>query len=119
MTNLVPTLAIAFVAVCVWLLVRIINRRERWAKWTLAVIAGLPVLYVASFGPACWWLSEPVQLSDNFVLAPEVYLPIGWLAFDGDSPTLEGLLRRYAEAGSKKTVLVPFRLKDWSNWQYR
>jgi hypothetical protein len=34
-----------------------VNRRERWAKWTGAAVAGLPVLYVASFGPACWWFS--------------------------------------------------------------
>jgi hypothetical protein len=37
---------IAFVAFCVWLTVRIINRRERWAKWTLAGVVGLPLLYV-------------------------------------------------------------------------
>jgi type VI protein secretion system component VasK len=29
-------LSVAFAAFCVWLVVRIINRRERWAKWTLA-----------------------------------------------------------------------------------
>lgn len=44
----------SFAAVCVWLAVRVVNRRERWAKWTLAGVVGLPVLYVASFGPACW-----------------------------------------------------------------
>jgi len=50
-----PTiLAIAFAAFCVWLTVRIVNRRERWAKWMLAGVIGLPVLYVASFRPACW-----------------------------------------------------------------
>src|SRR5207302_1010133 len=38
--------------------VRIINRRERWAKCTLATALGMPVLYVASFGPACWITSR-------------------------------------------------------------
>jgi|GEM_PF-3443515 len=45
-------------AFCVWLTVRIINRRERWAKWMLAAIVGMPVLYVASFGPAVWLVAR-------------------------------------------------------------
>jgi hypothetical protein len=57
MTILFPALCVAFTAFCVWLGVRIVNRRERWAKWTLAMVIGVPVLYVASFGPACWILS--------------------------------------------------------------
>ena len=47
--------AVAFAAFCVWLTVRIVNRKERWAKWTLAVImVGSPVLYALSIGPAAW-----------------------------------------------------------------
>jgi hypothetical protein len=38
MTILLPTLAAIFAAFCVWLGVRIFNRRERWAKWTLAAL---------------------------------------------------------------------------------
>ena len=48
---------VSFAAICIWLTVRIINRHERWAKWTLAMVLGVPVLYVASFGPACWLTS--------------------------------------------------------------
>jgi hypothetical protein len=51
MTILLATLAVAFAALCVWLTVRIVNRRERWAKWTLAAIVGLPVLYPPGMGP--------------------------------------------------------------------
>lgn len=40
---ILPALAIAFAAFCVWLGVRIFNRRERWAKRTLAALVGLPV----------------------------------------------------------------------------
>jgi hypothetical protein len=43
----------AFCAICLWLTVRIVNRRERWAKWALAGMISLPVLYVASFGLGC------------------------------------------------------------------
>ena len=47
-------LLVAYVALGVWLAARIINRRERRAKWALATLVSLPVLYVVSFGPACW-----------------------------------------------------------------
>ena len=55
---MLPLLAVAFAAFCVWLIVRIVNRRERWAKWTLAAAIGLPMLYALSFGPACWMSSR-------------------------------------------------------------
>ena len=55
---LFPTLGVIFAAFCVWLGVRIFNRRERWAKWMLLGAVGLPLLYVASFGPACWLASH-------------------------------------------------------------
>src|SRR5262245_28310263 len=54
MTILLPALAVTFAAFCLWLTVRMVNRRERWAKWALAATLALPVLYVASFGPAVW-----------------------------------------------------------------
>ena len=53
MSIVLPTLAASFAALCIWLTVRIVNRQERWAKWTLAVVVGLPVLHALSFGPAC------------------------------------------------------------------
>src|SRR5690349_20879576 len=57
MTVLLPTLAVAFAAFCIWLTVRIVNRRERWAKWTgVALIVVLS--YPLSFGPACWIISH-------------------------------------------------------------
>src|SRR5258708_4393232 len=49
---------VAFAATCVWLTVRVINRHERWAKWTLTMVAALPVFYVLSFGPASWIASR-------------------------------------------------------------
>jgi hypothetical protein len=66
MNIILPTLAVAFAAFCVWLAVRIINRRERWAKWTLATVVGVPLLYVASFGPACW-ISSRANFGDELV----------------------------------------------------
>jgi len=31
-----PIIGITFTAFCVWLAVQVLNRRERWAKWTAA-----------------------------------------------------------------------------------
>jgi hypothetical protein len=44
-------LGAAYAATWVWLGVRLVNRRERWAKWTAAALAAAPVLYVLSSGP--------------------------------------------------------------------
>src|SRR5262245_38936627 len=52
------TVGAAYAAFFAWLIVRIVNRKERWAKRMLAMVVALPVLYVASFGPACWWDSR-------------------------------------------------------------
>jgi len=47
---LLAALAVAFAAFCIWLTVRIITRRERWAIWTaatfgmLAYVAGLCIV---------------------------------------------------------------------------
>jgi hypothetical protein len=94
---LLSTLAVAFAAFCVWLTVRIVNRRERWAKWMLAAVVGGPALYVAGFGPAMWitvrtrgrilgldafvMVYEPVftraHLSKHFGIAMDWYAKIG------------------------------------------
>jgi len=44
-------LGVAYAAGFVWLLVRIVNRRQRWAKWTAVGLAILAPLYVLSSGP--------------------------------------------------------------------
>lgn len=92
----VSIIAVIFTAFSIWLTVRIINRKERWAKWTLAGVVGLPVLYVASFGPACWYIARtgirdkhmPLD-TDAYIHRPKpwfdaVYLPIG--VFVGQEP---------------------------------
>ncbi|HEY3964685.1 MAG TPA: hypothetical protein VGM05_09065 [Planctomycetaceae bacterium] len=47
-------MAIAFAAFCVWLTVRIVDRREKWAKRMAVDLAvGLPLLYVLSSSHSC------------------------------------------------------------------
>jgi hypothetical protein len=50
----------------------------------MAAVVGVPVLYVASFGPACWWFAEEVEVDDGYVYhrSSVIYWPIGWAYFE-------------------------------------
>jgi hypothetical protein len=98
MIILLSTLAIAFAAFSVWLTVRIVNRRERWAKWMLAVVLVVPVLYVASFGPACWMSSRTRKGNE---LLPTFYRPIVACLLI-ETPPIGRLFRWYADLCSAK-----------------
>ena len=106
MANLVPVLVVAFAAFCVWLTVRIINRRERWAKWTLMTSVGVPMLYILSFGPACWWFSRPVGGPYSVsVQVSHAYWPVGLLV--KRSPRwMRKAVSEYARLGAR-AVFVP------------
>ena len=93
MEIILPVLAVAFAAFCVWLGVRIVNRRERWAKWTLAgTIIGVPILYMLGFGPICWLYHSDWDLEDDTVaLMHQVYSPILWLDEEGPKPIRDAI----------------------------
>jgi hypothetical protein len=76
--------------------VRILNRRERWAKRTLAAVIGIPTLYVLSFGPACW-ISSRLQPSGKFVSA--IYLPIIQIMWRGRPSVMQRVFYEYVELG--------------------
>ena len=101
MTILLPALGVAFAAFCVWLTVRIVNRWERWAKWTLAAFVGLSVLYVLSFGPACWISSHTLDRGDRIgaQTVNMMYQPILSLAWSGPS-IVQGPIIWYARLWS-------------------
>jgi hypothetical protein len=116
MTILLPALAVAFAAFCIWLTVRMVNRRERWAKWTLVAMLVLPALYVASFGPACWWFPDRVQfgiasadgeiISNDFdCRAPQIYWPIGWLA--DRAPPVHSAVSWFSGLGTDESIRLP------------
>ena len=52
------------------------ERKKPLWPWIVALLIGLPVLYVASFGPACW-ISSRAKLTGKWVITP--YRPIIWL----------------------------------------
>ena len=96
MSIVLSSLAVAFAAFCVWLTVRLVNRRERWAKRTLAAVILLPVLYVLSFGPACW-LSDRGYIPQ--VNVGEVYQPVT-IAMIEFPNTVGAMMRSYSTVGS-------------------
>ncbi|MBI3860511.1 MAG: hypothetical protein HY290_01300 [Planctomycetia bacterium] len=112
---------VAFAAFCVWLTVRIVNRRERWAKWMLATVVGVPALYVVSFGPACWWFSIPsaskwpnsMPNAITVAKAPRLCWPLGWVMRHGH-PAIRKPVHWYALLNTQ-TVAVPSgpRDDDW------
>ena len=85
----VGMLAVALAAFCIWLTVRLVNRREKWARRTLAgLLVGMPVLYVVGFGPAIWL----TKLDDPW--APQtaaIYWPLGRAVVDAPSVIREPL----------------------------
>jgi len=80
---------VIFMAVLIWLTVRVINRRERWAKWSLAATLSMPMLYLASWPPVARlsaWLDSHGLLPDAMqgVMAI-VYYPAGFTV-NGNPP---------------------------------
>ena len=76
MEIILPALAVAFAALCIWLGARIVNRRERWAKWTLAgTIIVVPIRYVLGLGPICWLYHSDWDLEDDTVALMQRSIP--------------------------------------------
>jgi hypothetical protein len=121
----IGTLGVTFVAFCVWLTVRLVNRGWKPGRlsWTVAAIA-LILSYPLSFGPACWWHSTkmfsmpvstpftpfvratPNQLKQADVVygAPQLYWPIGWMGANGPTPVSHAI-RWYAGIGLEHVCL--------------
>jgi hypothetical protein len=69
-------LGAAYAAFCLWLAVRFINRRERWAKRTIVGVAALTIaLYPWSWGPSIF-VCEKYGSPSWMVTAMEVYRPM-------------------------------------------
>jgi hypothetical protein len=49
------------------------RKKPGWAFWAAVVLVALPVLYVLSFGPACWISS---RLGHGGGLLPTIYRPL-------------------------------------------
>jgi len=92
-------LAVAFAAVCVWIVVRTANRRERWARRT-AIGLAVVILYILLWGPACWiWhgTSAPDWLKISLDV---IYYPMDWLHWSSMGDRGNGPLHWYWELWS-------------------
>src|SRR5215510_10604822 len=78
------------------------ERKPLW-PWIGSLLFGLPVLYVASFGPACWVAS---RMAHPHPVIETVYLPLGWGA-EKFGPPAWSPLSFYARLGMPpKTFLL-------------
>jgi hypothetical protein len=96
MTIILAALGVAFAAFCVWLTVRVVNRKDRWAKWTaawlaVALIAGYPL----SVGPALWMEGRGWFSDEQLRVGEQFYMPLTWLLDLGGQPS--DLLWRYVK----------------------
>jgi hypothetical protein len=94
-------LGIVFVAYCIWLTVRIVNRRERWAKRTAAGLV-IVLAYPLSFGPACW-LADRLPIVQGPVTT--AYRPLAAAAARGPTSFYRGI-EEYGECGSPPSLPV-------------
>jgi hypothetical protein len=74
---IVAGLGVAVAAFAVWLTVRIVNRRQRWAKWAAGVLFGVVVLYPLSAGPFCWIIHHCDFSKPILRFALKLYAPYG------------------------------------------
>jgi hypothetical protein len=82
---------VAFAAFCVWLGVRIVNRRERWTKWT-AVVLALLAAYPLSIGPMFAVFVEPNKPNPAPKWFDAMYEPVYKVAFSAPQTLGAGLL---------------------------
>ena len=75
---------VAFAAFCILLAVRIVNRREKWAKWTAAAM--LVLGYPLSWGPLLWVDFRGLIPKALHPLTEAVYSPMDWLLMKGPWP---------------------------------
>jgi hypothetical protein len=58
MLIVIPVLGAALATFCIWLTVRVINRKERSAMWAIILLAGVPLTYALSLPAAAWLVTK-------------------------------------------------------------
>ena len=70
------------------------DRNTQLWPWIVALLIGLPVLYVASFGPACW-LADRYASAWNVVW--DVYYPLAAVTERGPARLSNALMEHSSE----------------------
>jgi len=72
------------------------EERKPVLPWIAALLVAMPVLHVASFGPACWITSRTGFYSARL---PRIYRPIIWVRDNGPEFLGDGF-DRYSRFGA-------------------
>jgi len=72
-----------------------VERNKSVSKWIVGLLIGAPVLYFASFGPACW-ITSRTNVGASAV--PFFFRPMTWASSSSES--LADALSWYAESGA-------------------
>jgi hypothetical protein len=99
MTILFTVLGLSFGAFVLWLTVRIVNRRERWAKRVAMALVVAAVAYPLSLGPAAW-LFERGLLSASVMTS--VFNPLFW-TYEREPGVIRAATDWYIGVWSKKS----------------
>jgi hypothetical protein len=81
------------------------------AFWASVVVVVLPLLYVLSFGPACWIASR----TKGKHVIPKIYWPISWVAME-HFWTLSPPIAWYAQLGMPEDGRVYLPMKSGELW---
>jgi hypothetical protein len=80
------------------------DRKKPLWPWIAALLIGVPVLYVASFGPACWIISRAGQWNVLWAAAHFIYSPV--LQVWNHDGTISDAIDWYANLGAGPNVTV-------------
>lgn len=83
--------------------------RKPFSLWSLiaVVLIGMPLLYVASFGPACWFTTM-----GSYRPLSVIYRPIFWIWAYGPSALGDWIIW-YGNLGCPSTLLVEGEAAAW------
>jgi hypothetical protein len=85
--------------------------------WVVALLVGLPALYVLSIGPACW-ITSFVELDDDSVSI--IYQPVMRARWRGLPPDQDDILHRYCRIASRPEwdlmQLTESKQYSWGRW---
>jgi hypothetical protein len=101
--------ALVYLALLLKVVVTIFNRRTWPAKWVSAVMLGGPLLYVGSFGPACWIFSRAPR---SIPFPNTLYAPILEVWWQQEGNFLGKTISRYANLGVDKGCVTTARIPD-------
>jgi hypothetical protein len=134
MDFMLPALGVSFAAFCIWITVRIVNRREKSRRmiWAAALASAALLSYPFSFGPACRLVIKFVLPYSHFTT---VYEPCIRLAIHGPQ-AIRGPLSWWVEQCGGEDILLeiliigqdrgqtmigpftPTRIQYASSWAY-